>query len=154
MAAQFESLKDPFIIMFSLPFAFTGVLLALVITGTKLSVIAFVGGIILVGIVVKNAIVLVDYIQLLRGRGLTLFDSIVESGASRLRPVLMTTLTTLLAMFPLAISQGEGSETWKPMAIAVLGGLTFSTIVTMVIVPVMYAIFHRKRKHNVSLLTG
>lgn len=154
MAAQFESLKDPFIIMFSLPFAFTGVLLALVMTNTKLSVIAFVGGIILVGIVVKNAIVLVDYIQLLRGRGLTLFDAIVESGASRLRPVLMTTLTTLLAMFPLAISQGEGSETWKPMAIAVLGGLTFSTLVTLVFVPVMYAIFHRKRKHKVSLLSG
>ncbi|MCC9168707.1 efflux RND transporter permease subunit [Pontibacter harenae] len=154
MAAQFESLKDPFIIMFSLPFAFTGVMLALVATNTRLSVIAFIGGIILVGIVVKNAIVLVDYIQLLRGRGLTLFDSIVESGASRLRPVLMTTLTTLLAMFPLAISKGEGSETWKPMAIAVLGGLTFSTLVTLVFVPVMYAIFHRKRKHKVSLLSG
>ncbi|RDV13591.1 AcrB/AcrD/AcrF family protein [Pontibacter diazotrophicus] len=153
MAAQFESLKDPFIIMFSLPFAFTGVLLALVMTNTKLSVIAFVGGIILVGIVVKNAIVLVDYIQLLRGRGLPLFQAIVESGASRLRPVLMTTLTTLLAMFPLAISQGEGSETWKPMAIAVLGGLTFSTLITLVFVPVMYAIFHRKRKHKVSLLS-
>ncbi|MFT2008749.1 efflux RND transporter permease subunit [Pontibacter sp. 13R65] len=154
MAAQFESLKDPFIIMFSLPFAFTGVMLALVLTSTKLSVIAFIGGIILVGIVVKNAIVLVDYIQLLRGRGLSLFDSIIESGASRLRPVLMTTLTTLLAMFPLAISTGEGSETWKPMAVAVIGGLTFSTLVTLVFVPVMYAIFHRKRKHRVSLLSG
>ncbi|QCR21249.1 efflux RND transporter permease subunit [Pontibacter sp. SGAir0037] len=154
MAAQFESLKDPFIIMFSLPFAFTGVMLALVFTNTKLSVIAFVGGIILVGIVVKNAIVLVDYIQLLRGRGLSLFDSIVESGASRLRPVLMTTLTTLLAMVPLAISKGEGSETWKPMAVAVIGGLTFSTLITLVFVPVMYAIFHRKRKHKVSLLAG
>lgn len=154
MAAQFESLKDPFIIMFSLPFAFTGVLLALVLTGTKLSVIAFIGGIILVGIVVKNAIVLVDFIQLLRGRGLSLVDSIVESGASRLRPILMTTLTTLLAMLPLAISQGEGSENWKPMAVAVIGGLTFSTLVTLVLVPVLYAAFHRKRKHKVSLLTG
>lgn len=154
MAAQFESLKDPFIIMFSLPFAFTGVMLALILTGTKLSVIAFIGGIILVGIVVKNAIVLVDFIQLLRGRGLSLVDSIVESGASRLRPVLMTTLTTLLAMLPLAISQGEGSEIWKPMAIAVIGGLTFSTLVTLVLVPVLYAVFHRKRKHKVSLLTG
>ncbi|PRY01216.1 CzcA family heavy metal efflux pump/hydrophobe/amphiphile efflux-1 (HAE1) family protein [Pontibacter ummariensis] len=154
MAAQFESLKDPFIIMFSLPFAFTGVLLALVVTNTKLSVIAFIGGIILVGIVVKNAIVLVDFIQLLRGRGLSLFDAIVESGASRLRPVLMTTLTTLLAMFPLAVSQGEGSETWKPMAVAVIGGLTFSTLITLVLVPVLYAFFHRKRKHKVSLLTG
>ena len=154
MAAQFESLKDPFIIMFSLPFAFTGVMLALVLTGTKLSVIAFIGGIILVGIVVKNAIVLVDFIQLLRGRGLSLFDAIIDSGASRLRPVLMTTLTTLLAMLPLAISQGEGSETWKPMAIAVIGGLTFSTLVTLVLVPVLYAVFHRKRKHKVSLLSG
>lgn len=154
MAAQFESLKDPFIIMFSLPFAFTGVLLALILTNTKLSVIAFIGGIILVGIVVKNAIVLVDFIQLLRGRGLSLFDAIVESGRSRLRPVLMTTLTTLLAMVPLATSQGEGSETWKPMAIAVIGGLSFSTLITLILVPVLYAVFHRKRKHKVSLLSG
>ncbi len=154
MAAQFESLKDPFIIMFSLPFAFTGVLLALVFTNTKLSVIAFIGGIILVGIVVKNAIVLVDFIQLLRGRGLSLFDAIVEAGRSRLRPVLMTTLTTLLAMFPLAISKGEGSETWKPMAVAVIGGLTFSTLITLILIPVLYAVFHRKRKHKVSLLSG
>lgn len=152
MAAEFESLLDPFIIMFSLPFAFTGVILALVLTGTKLSVIAFIGAIILVGIVVKNAIVLVDYIQLLRGRGNSLFDSIVDAGASRLRPVLMTTLTTLLAMAPLAVSTGEGSETWRPMAIAVLGGLTFSTVVTMVLVPVVYAVFHRKQGKKISVL--
>ncbi|KEO74137.1 efflux RND transporter permease subunit [Anditalea andensis] len=154
MAAQFESLKDPFIIMFSLPFAFTGVIIALVLTNTKLSVIAFIGAIILVGIVVKNAIVLVDYIQLLRGRGESLFDAIVNAGASRLRPVLMTTLTTILAMFPLAFSTGEGSETWQPMAIAVLGGLIFSTVVTLVLVPVVYAIFHRKKVKKISLLEG
>lgn len=154
MAAQFESLKDPFIIMFSLPFAFTGVIIALVLTNTKLSVIAFIGAIILVGIVVKNAIVLVDYIQLLRGRGESLVDAIVNAGASRLRPVLMTTLTTILAMFPLAFSTGEGSETWQPMAIAVLGGLIFSTVVTLVLVPVVYAIFHRKKVKKISLLAG
>lgn len=154
MAAQFESLKDPFIIMFSLPFAFTGVIIALVLTNTKLSVIAFIGAIILVGIVVKNAIVLVDYIQLLRGRGETLVDAIVNAGASRLRPVLMTTLTTILAMFPLAFSTGEGAEIWQPMAIAVLGGLIFSTVVTLVLVPVVYAIFHRKKVKKISLLAG
>ena len=154
MAAQFESLKDPFIIMFSLPFAFTGVILALVMTGTKLSVIAFIGAIILIGVVVKNAIVLVDYIQLLRARGESLEGAIINAGASRLRPVLMTTLTTILAMFPLAFSTGEGSETWQPMAIAVLGGLIFSTIVTLVLIPVVYAIFHRKKEKKLSLLEG
>lgn len=154
MAAEFESFKDPFIIMFSLPFAFTGVLLALVLTGTKLSVIAFIGAIILVGIVVKNAIILVDFIQLLRGRGMGLYDAIIDAGASRLHPVLMTTLTTLLAMTPLALSTGEGSETWRPMAIAVLGGLTFSTVVTLVLVPVIYAIFHRKQGRKINLLEG
>ena len=144
MAGQFESYKDPFVIMFSIPFAFTGVILALFLTGTKLSVIAFIGGVILVGIVVKNAIVLVDYINLLRGRGEDLYESIVNSGRSRLRPVLMTSLTTILAMVPLALSGGEGAETWRPMAIAVIGGLTFSTLVTLILVPVMYAIIERK----------
>lgn len=144
MAGQFESFKDPFVIMFSIPFAFTGVILALFLTSTKLSVIAFIGGVILVGIVVKNAIVLVDYINLLRGRGEELYESIVNSGRSRLRPVLMTSLTTILAMVPLALSGGEGAETWRPMAIAVIGGLTFSTLVTLILVPVMYAIIERK----------
>lgn len=147
MAAQFESLKDPFIIMLSIPFAFTGVILALFFTNTKLSVIAFLGGVILTGIVVKNAIVLVDYIKLLRNRGYEMFQAIVASSVSRFRPVLMTTLTTILAMLPLALSSGEGSATWKPMAIAVIGGLSFSTLITLIFVPVMYGVFERKSKN-------
>jgi len=135
MASQFESLKMPFIIMFSIPFAFSGVVLAHVATGITMSVISMVGGVMLIGIVVKNAIVLVDYINLMRERGLGLKEAIVESGQSRLRPVLMTSLTTILAMLPLAMSTGSGSEIWSPMGIAVIGGLIFSTIVTLILVP-------------------
>ena len=144
MASQFESLKMPFIIMFSIPFAFTGVILAHVVTGTTMSVISMVGGVMLVGIVVKNAIVLVDYINLMRERGMELNEAIVESGKSRLRPVLMTSLTTILAMLPLAMSTGSGSEIWSPMGIAVIGGLIFSTIVTLVLVPVIYQMMLRR----------
>ena len=145
MAAQFESLREPFIIMFSVPFAFSGVIFAMLLTNTKVGVIGLLGAIILVGIVVKNAIVLIDYIKLLRGRGLSVVDAIVQGGISRLRPVLMTTLTTILAMLPMALSTGSGAETWRPMAISVIGGLTFSTVVTLIIVPVVYAMFDRKR---------
>ena len=144
MASQFESMKMPFIIMFSIPFAFTGVILAHVLTGTTMSVISMVGGVMLIGIVVKNAIVLVDYINLMLARGLELKDAIVESGKSRLRPVLMTSLTTILAMLPLAMSTGSGSEIWSPMGIAVIGGLIFSTIVTLVLVPVIYHMMLRR----------
>jgi len=153
MASQFESLKMPFIIMFSIPFAFTGVVLAHMVTGTTMSVISMVGGVMLVGIVVKNAIVLVDYINLMRERGLELKEAIVVSGKSRLRPVLMTSLTTILAMLPLAMSKGSGSEIWSPMGIAVIGGLIFSTIVTLVLIPVIYHMMLRrsdKRKKAVE----
>ncbi len=141
MASQFESLKMPFIIMFSIPFAFSGVILALLITNTTLSVIAGLGAVMLVGIVVKNAIVLVDYINLMRDRGYELDEAITLSGRSRLRPVLMTATTTILGMLPLALSSGEGSEIWSPMGISVIGGLIASTIITMVIVPVVYKLF-------------
>ncbi len=144
MASQFESLKMPFIIMFSIPFAFTGVVLAHMATGTTMSVISMVGGVMLIGIVVKNAIVLVDYINLMRARGLKLKEAIVESGKSRLRPVLMTSLTTILAMLPLAMSTGSGSEIWSPMGIAVIGGLIFSTIVTLILVPIIYHMMFRR----------
>ncbi|MFH1320908.1 MAG: efflux RND transporter permease subunit [Bacteroidota bacterium] len=144
MASQFESLVDPFIIMFSIPFAFSGVLIGLFLGNVTLNVVSFLGAVILVGIVVKNAILLVDYINLMCERGLPLTEAIVTSGVSRLRPVLMTTLTTILAMSPLVLSVGEGSETWKPMGVSVIGGLTFSTIITLIIVPVMYAIFKSK----------
>ena len=141
MASQFESLKMPFIIMFSIPFAFSGVAIALFLTSTTLSVISGIGAVLLIGIVVKNAIVLVDFINLMRDRGNELYEAIALSGRSRLRPVLMTSLTTILGMLPLSLSTGSGSELWKPMGIAVIGGLIFSTVVTLVIVPVVYAIF-------------
>jgi len=134
--------------MFSIPFAFTGVLLALFITNTTLSVIAALGAIMLVGIVVKNAIVLVDYINLMRDRGFALDEAIIESGKSRLRPVLMTALTTILGMLPLALSTGEGSEIWSPMGISVIGGLVFSTLITMIIVPVIYRMFAIKGERD------
>lgn len=139
MASQFESFKMPFIIMLSIPFAFTGVILALLLTNTTMSVVAALGAIMLVGIVTKNGIVLIDFINLMRERGIRLYDAIAQACRSRLRPVLMTALTTILGMLPLAMSSGEGSETWRPMGIAVIGGLIFSTIITMIIVPVVYA---------------
>jgi HAE1 family hydrophobic/amphiphilic exporter-1 len=145
MAAQFESFREPFIIMISLPFAFTGVFLALFITNTTLNVISFIGAVMLVGIVVKNGIVLVDYTNILRDRGLSLAQAVIKGGRSRLRPVLMTTLTTLLAMVPLSLSTGEGAESWRPMGIAIIGGLLFSTIITLIIVPVIYSIFGAAR---------
>ena len=117
MAAQFESLTYPFIIMFSLPFAFSGVLMALFFTNSTLSVMSLLGGIMLIGIVVKNGIVLIDYITLCRERGLAVLNSVVTAGKSRLRPVLMTTATTVLGMIPMAIGGGQGSEMWSPMAI-------------------------------------
>ncbi len=153
MASQFESLKMPFIIMFSIPFAFSGVILAHLFTGVTMSVISMVGGVMLVGIVVKNAIVLVDYINLMRERGLELREAIIVSGKSRLRPVLMTSLTTILAMLPLALSKGSGSEIWSPMGIAVIGGLIFSTMVTLVLIPVIYHMMllrSSKRKKRVE----
>ena len=150
MASQFESLKEPFIIMFSIPFAFTGVILALLITDTTLSIIAGLGAIMLIGIVVKNAIVLVDYINLMRDREYPLDEAIVLSGKYRLRPVLMTAFTTILGMLPLALSTGEGSEIWSPMGISVIGGLIFSTLITMVIVPIIYRIFATRGERDVK----
>jgi len=152
MASQFESLKMPLIIMFSIPFSFAGVAIALFITGTTLNLIAGIGAIMLIGIVVKNAIVLVDFINLQRDRGLELYEAVAVSGRSRLRPVLMTSVTTILAMLPLAISVGEGSEIWSPMGVSVIGGLIFSTMVTLVLVPVVYVIFARRgaRKKKVQ----
>ncbi len=148
MASQFESFTMPFVIMFSIPFAFTGVILALFLTGTTLSLVAALGAVLLIGIVVKNGIVLIDYTNLMRDRGVELYEAIAMAGKSRLRPVLMTAATTILGMLPLALSTGEGSEMWRPMGITVIGGLVFSTIVTMVIVPVMYGVMSRRGERN------
>ena len=145
MATQFESLVFPFIIMFTIPLAFTGTFLALWLTGTPLSIIALIGAIMLVGIVTKNGIVLVDYTNLLVERGSSVFDAVVAGGKSRLRPVLMTSFTTILGMLPLALGTGEGSETWQPMGIAVIGGLTCSTLLTLLVVPVLYSVFVNRR---------
>ena len=141
MATQFESLMFPFIIMFTIPLAFTGTFLALWVTATPLSIIALIGAIMLVGIVTKNGIVLVDYTNLLVERGSSVFEAVVAGGKSRLRPVLMTSFTTILGMLPLALGTGEGSETWQPMGIAVIGGLTCSTLLTLLVVPVLYSVF-------------
>lgn len=148
MASQFESLKMPLIIMIAIPFAFSGVAIALFLTSTTLSVISAIGAVMLIGIVVKNSIVLVDFINLMRERGRELYEAVEISGRSRLRPVLMTSATTILGMLPLALSTGSGSELWKPMGIAVIGGLVFSTLVTLVVVPVIYVLFARKGERN------
>lgn len=141
MAAQFESLTYPFILILSVPFAIGGVLMALFLTNTTLSVMSLLGSIMLIGIVVKNGIVLIDYTILCRERGRSVLSAVVTAGKSRLRPVLMTTMTTVLGMIPMAIGTGQGSEMWSPMAIAVIGGLTVSTILTLIYVPTMYCIF-------------
>lgn len=156
MAAQFESFRDPFIIMTSILFAFTGVFFALWLTNTPLSLIALIGGVMLVGIVVKNGIVLIDYINLNRERGMSVMRGVLNGGNSRLRPVLMTTATTILGMVPMAMGIGEGSETWQPMGIAIIGGLTLSTFLTLIVVPTIYASFHigdikRKRRKMAKL---
>lgn len=148
MAAQFESLLDPFIIMFSIPFTFTGVILGFVLTQTTLSVITFLGMVMLMGIVVNNAIVLISYINILRVRGFSMLDAVTIGGKERLRPVLMTTITTIAGLFPLALSTGEGSEVWQPLGITMLGGLTLSTLITMFFVPTLYAVFEAKIRKN------
>ena len=141
MAAQFESLTYPGIIMTSLLFAFSGVFLILWMTGHTLNVMSMIGAIMLIGIVVKNGIVLIDYITLNRERGMSIRNAVVLGGKSRLRPVVMTTLTTILGMVPMAVGSGQGAEMWRPMGTAVIGGLTFSTILTLLFVPVLYCVF-------------
>ena len=141
MAAQFESLTYPGIIMTSLLFAFSGVFVILWMTGHTLNIMSMIGGIMLIGIVVKNGIVLIDYIILNRERGMSIRRAVIDAGKSRLRPVVMTTLTTILGMVPMAIGDGQGAEMWRPMGTAVIGGLTVSTILTLLFVPVLYCVF-------------
>lgn len=145
MAAQFESFKNPFIIMLALPFTLIGVVLAFKLTSTTLSVTTFIGIIMLVGIAVKNGIILVDYTNQLISRGYSLNEAIGEAGRSRLRPVLMTSFTAIFAMIPMAVSRGMGREMFSPMGITIIGGLLVSTLITLVLVPVLYAIFNKNR---------
>jgi len=141
MAVQFENFLFPFIIMFSLPATIIGVLLGLFVTGIPLSIPGFIGIIMLAGIVVNNSIVLVDYINILRDRGVERHEAIIEAGRSRLRPILMTTLTTILAMIPLGLAIGEGAEMQQPLAVTIIFGLTISSIFTLLLIPVVYTLF-------------
>ena len=146
MASQFESFMSPFVIMFSVPFAITGVLIGFAVSGTNLGMMALVGIIILLGIVVKNGIVLIDYTILCRERGMSVRDASVTAARSRLRPILMTTLTTVLGMLPMAIGTGEGSEMWRSLGITVCWGLSISTLVTLVLIPTVYCAISEGRE--------
>ena len=148
MASQFESFSKPAILMMTFPFAISGVILALFITGTTLDMIGALGIVVLVGIAIKNGIVLIDYTDLLRDRGYELNRAIAEAGRSRLRPVLMTAITTILGMVPMALSTSEGSEMWVSMGIVVIGGMVVSTLMTLLVVPVLYAVFSRHGERN------
>jgi len=154
MASQFESLIHPFVILFTIPLALIGAVLALFVTGTTINIVAFIGVIMLAGIVVNNAIVLVDLINQLRAAGKDRNDAIIEAGIARLRPILMTSLTTALGLLPMALGFGEGSEVRTPMAITVIGGLLVSTLLTLVVIPVVYSLLDRKRWPVAAPLTA
>ena len=141
MAAQFESFLSPFVIMFSIPFALVGVAIGMLVTGKAIGVMGLIGVIILMGIVVKNGIVLIDYTILLRERGYGAVEASAIAARSRLRPILMTTLTTVLGMLPMAIGLGEGSEMWKGLGTVVCWGLSISTLVTLILIPTIYCVF-------------
>ena len=146
MVAQFQSLLSPFIVMFTIPLAFTGGFFALMITGKPISVVAFIGLIILSGIVVNNGIVFVDYVNQLRASGLSIRDSIIKTGNVRLRPIFMTSLTTIFSLSTMAVGLGSGTEMIQPMAITAIGGLIYATLLTLIFIPVLYSVFHRKDK--------
>lgn len=150
MASQFESFRDPFIIFFSIPFGIVGVIIALALTGQTLSVVSYIGLIMLIGIVVNDGIVLISYIGILRRRGLDVYSAIIEGGRSRLRPVVCTSVTTILAMTPLALSRGEGAEIWVPFGITVIGGLFVATIITLVLMPTLYSVFEGRGRQKAA----
>ena len=144
MVAQFQSLLSPFIIMFTIPLAFTGGLLGLLVTGKEISVIAMIGFVMLAGIIVNNGIVLVDYINQLRAGGASKHDAIVEGGSTRIRPVLMTCLTTVLGLSVMAIGKQAGTDMMQPVAIVCIGGLLYATLLTLFVVPVLYDLFNKE----------
>jgi HAE1 family hydrophobic/amphiphilic exporter-1 len=145
MASQFESLLHPFVIMFSMPMALIGVVVTMLVTHTSVSVMVLIGLVVLAGIVVNNAIVLVDYANQLRARGRSKHDALIEAGTVRLRPILMTTLTTVLGLLPMAIGIGGGAERRAPLAVTLIGGLSLATVLTLVVLPVVYASVDRSR---------
>jgi HAE1 family hydrophobic/amphiphilic exporter-1 len=144
MASQFESLLHPFVILFTIPLALVGAVLALLLTRSPVSVVVFIGLILLVGLVVKNAIILIDKVNQLREEGVSKRQALVEGARSRLRPIAMTTLCTLFGFLPLALAFGEGAEVRSPMAITVIGGLLVSTLLTLVVIPVVYDLLDRR----------
>ncbi len=148
MASQFESLLHPFVVMFSIPFAFSGAIVAIFLGGHHISIVIFLGLLMLTGIVVNNAIVLIDYINILRARGLELKEAVRRAGQTRLRPVLMTAFTTIFALMPMAFGKGQGSEVWNPLGLTIMGGLLVSTLVTLVLVPTMYSILEARVKRT------
>ncbi|MBQ2003794.1 MAG: efflux RND transporter permease subunit, partial [Peptococcaceae bacterium] len=152
MVAQFQSLLSPFIIMFTIPLAFTGGFAALYLTGTEVSVIAMIGFVMLSGIIVNNGIVIIDYMNQLRERGMSKVEAIVEAGRTRLRPVLMTASTTVFAMIGMVFSQDMGASMAKPMALVTIGGLVYGTLLTLIVVPCVYDMFIRKGKEETSEL--
>jgi HAE1 family hydrophobic/amphiphilic exporter-1 len=144
MASQFESLIHPFVIIFTLPLGMVGVVLALLVTGRSISIVAMIGIVMLAGIVVNNAIVLIDAVNQLRQRGVARREALVEAGLSRIRPILMTSLTTILGLLPMALGLGEGAELRAPLAVTVIGGLSFATLLTLIVIPVVYELLDRK----------
>jgi HAE1 family hydrophobic/amphiphilic exporter-1 len=142
MASQFESFLDPFIIFFTMPLLLIGVIAMNVLTGEMFSLFTAVGLVMLVGIVVNNGIVLVDYTNLMRKRGLSINEACIEAGGNRLRPILMTTLTTILALIPMSFFQGEGAELVQPIGKTVIGGLAVNTVLTLIFVPVVYSLLN------------
>jgi HAE1 family hydrophobic/amphiphilic exporter-1 len=144
MASQFESLIHPLVILFSIPLALIGLIITLVVTDTSISIVVLIGAILLAGIVVNNAIILVDYTNQLRREGIPKLEALKRAGQVRLRPILMTTATTVLGLFPMALGLGEGSELRSPMALTVIGGLVASTFLTLLIIPAVYSLVDRR----------
>ena len=149
MVAQFQSLKSPFIVMFTIPLAFTGGFMGLLICGMEVSVVSLIGFIMLVGIIVNNGIVLVDYINQLRLEGMERREAIVEAGSTRMRPILMTSITTVLGLIDMALSQNAGTALMRPVAVVCIGGLIYARLLTLFVVPCIYDIFCRKELRNV-----
>jgi HAE1 family hydrophobic/amphiphilic exporter-1 len=154
MASQFESLRHPFVILFTIPMGLIGAVWGLVLTGTTVNAVAFIGLILLAGIVVNNAIVLLDAVNQARERGLPRHDALVLAGRTRLRPILITSVSTILGLVPMAIGLGEGAEVRRPMAITVIGGMLVATVLTLIIIPVLYTLLDRRERPVPAIATA
>ena len=150
MVAQFQSLREPFIVMFTIPLAFTGGFMALLLSGTELSVISLIGFVMLVGIIVNNGIVLVDCINQQRLAGMERREAVIDAGVTRLRPILMTSLTTILGLIVTALAKNAGTSLIQPVALVCIGGLLYATLMTLFVVPCMYELVSKKKLHTVD----